>query len=103
MSPCFKAIVENPSFHNVRTRSLRNTIDSEMSENKKVRLRNTVDYKITEDKFCSLLSAQSLAELDSRTWLVSGAYITSGLRMGLGAVYMTYKGHLAQELPRFNI
>ena len=51
---------------------------------------------------CPLLSAHSLASLDTRTWLVSGAYITSGLRMGLGAVYMTYKGHLAQELPRLD-
>ena len=47
-----------------------------------------------------LLSADRLASLDTRTWLVSGAYILSGLRMGLGAVYLAYKGHLAQELPR---
>ena len=50
-----------------------------------------------------LLSAQSLASMDTRTWLVSGAYILSGLRMGLGAVYLAYKGHLAQELPRFKL
>ena len=58
-----------------------------MSENKNVRLRNTIDYKVTEDKFCSLLSTQSLAEMDSRAWLVSGAHITSHLRIGLGAVH----------------
>ena len=84
---CFKSFVVNPSFHDVRTRSLRNTIDSKMSENKNVRLRNTIDYKVTEDKFCSLLSTQSLAEMDSRAWLVSGAHISSRLRIGLGAVH----------------
>ena len=72
----------------MRTRSLRNTIDSKMSENKNVRLRNTIDYKVTEDKFCSLLSTQSLAEMDSMAWLVSGAHIPSRLRIGLGAVYI---------------
>jgi len=48
-----------------------------------------------------LFSAKSLASMDTRTWLVSGAYILSGLRMGLGAVYLAYKGHLAKELPRY--
>ena len=50
-----------------------------------------------------LFSAKSLASVDTRTWLVSGAYILSGLRMGLGAVYLAYKGHLAKELPRFKL
>ena len=50
-----------------------------------------------------LLTTRDLSSLDTRTWLVSGAYILSGLRMGLGGLYMASKGHLAQELPRLSI
>ena len=50
-----------------------------------------------------LLTTRDLSSLDTRTWLVSGAYILSGLRMGLGGLYMVSKGHLAQELPRLGI
>ena len=39
--------------------------------------------------------------MDTRTLVVSGAYIMSGLRMGLGGVMLAVKGHLGQELPRY--
>ena len=39
--------------------------------------------------------------MDMRTLVVSGAYIMSGLRMGLGGVMLAVKGHLGQELPRY--
>merc|ERR1712168_737750 len=47
---------------------------------------------------CPLLSG---AQLDTRTMMVSGAYILSGLRMGLGGIALAMKGHLRNELPRY--
>ena len=39
--------------------------------------------------------------MDTRTMIVSGAYIISGLRMGMGGIALAIKGHLNNELPRF--
>ena len=39
--------------------------------------------------------------MDMRTLVVYGAYIMSGLRMGLDGVLLAVKGHLGQELPRY--
>ena len=39
--------------------------------------------------------------MDTRTMIVSAAYILSGLRMGLGGIMLAAKGHLGQELPRY--
>jgi len=39
--------------------------------------------------------------MDMRKMIVSAAYIVSGLRMGLGGIMLAVKGHLGQELPRY--
>jgi steroid 5-alpha reductase family enzyme len=38
---------------------------------------------------------------DVRVWVVSGAYVFMGLRMGLGALQMWRKGWLKTEFPRY--
>ena len=48
---------------------------------------------------CPLLT-RSWSQLDTRTLVVSAAYLVSGLRMGLGAIMLAVKGHLNQELQR---
>ena len=47
-----------------------------------------------------LLSPTSVRVFNTRTVLVMAAYITAGLRMGMGGVAMAVRGHLNQELPR---
>lgn len=36
-----------------------------------------------------------------RVWLIGGAYIFMGMRMGLGAIQLWRKGYLQKELPRY--
>ena len=47
-----------------------------------------------------LTSATPWSGLEARRLLVCGAYVAAGLRMGLGAVMLAARGHLARELPR---
>jgi len=47
---------------------------------------------------CPLFSG---VNMDTRTMIVSGAYIISGLRMGMGGIALAIKGHLNNELPRY--
>ena len=49
---------------------------------------------------CPLLTG-GWSQMDTRTMIVSAAYILSGLRMGLGGIMLAAKGHLGQELPRY--
>ncbi|MBX2871031.1 MAG: DUF1295 domain-containing protein [Saprospiraceae bacterium] len=37
----------------------------------------------------------------TRVWLIGGAYVFMGLRMGLGAIHLWRKGYLQKELPRY--
>ena len=36
-----------------------------------------------------------------RVWLIGGAYIFIGMRMGIGAIQLWQKGYLQKELPRY--